>query len=217
VLVAEIDNPATVDEPTLWAALAVEPIDSEAVRARSQVWQTTRSSMHLGWPVCALIFLIVPPIYLLDSFMPRLIGLPVLLVIVLWRSFRLLMPGGDLDHIYDLAGKSMAPLGLQVVERPEVSVGPKGVAPYWMGTIITSGLVLDGERHGRHVTVSMSGDGARPVSEVRVGVRAPCFEFKTRDGRLRALGYRRQRVASPVGRAVTAGRRRTLTFHTSVT
>ena len=187
VSVADIDNPATLDEPTLWEALAVEPIDSEAVRARSQVWETTRSSMHLGWIVCALIFLIVPPIYLLDTFVPLLVGLPVLFAIVLWRSVRLLIPGGDLDRAYELAGKSMAPLGLRMEERPEVSVGPKGVAPYRMGTIISGGLVLDGERHGRHVVVSMSGDGARPLSEVTVEARAPAFEFKTRDGRLRAL------------------------------
>jgi hypothetical protein len=33
-----IENPTTMEEPELWAALAVKPIDAEAVKARSQAW-----------------------------------------------------------------------------------------------------------------------------------------------------------------------------------
>jgi hypothetical protein len=180
----EIENPATFDEATLWAAMAVRPVDGDAVRARKEIWATTRRSIHTAMLVCALIFLIVPPIYLLDTFVPLLVGGPVLALVVLWRSVRLM--GGGLDRAYGAAGRAMAPLGLRVVERPELTIEPKGVAPYRMGPALHGALVLEGERHGRPVHVRMpAGAGVRTPSEVRVGVAAPPFSFRARDGRLR--------------------------------
>src|SRR5687767_7587861 len=55
----DIENPAMVDEPTLFAAMAVRPIDTDAVRARKQIWATSRSSINTGIVVCVLIFLTV--------------------------------------------------------------------------------------------------------------------------------------------------------------
>src|SRR4051794_38179207 len=128
---AQIENPATLDEATLWAAMAVRPIDTDAVRARKQAWGTTRASIHLGMLVCALIFLTVPPIYLLDTFVPLFVGLPMIVGVALWRSLSLI--GGGLDRVYEDAGRAMAPLGLAVVEHPDVTIHPKGVAPFRMG------------------------------------------------------------------------------------
>ena len=71
-----ITNPATMEEPRLWAALAVYRIDAGAVRARKAMWGAARESLRTGMLVCALIFLTVPPIYLLESFVPLLIGGP---------------------------------------------------------------------------------------------------------------------------------------------
>lgn len=181
----EIENPATMDEATLWAAMAVRPIDDSAIRARKQAWGTTRSSIHLAMLICALIFLTVPPIYLLDTFVPLLVGVPLIAGIALWKSIRLL--GGGLDEVYEAAGRAMAPLGLTVVEHPDVTIQAKGAAPYRVGPELTGALVLGGERGGRQVMVRMpAGGGARSPSQVRLALTAPGFDFKTRDGRLKA-------------------------------
>ena len=36
-------------EPELWAALAIAPIDADAVRARDEVWDVGRRSQNWGW------------------------------------------------------------------------------------------------------------------------------------------------------------------------
>ena len=53
-----LDDPTTMAEPDLWAALAIAPIESEAVRARSEMWDVNRRSHKLGVVVCALILVI---------------------------------------------------------------------------------------------------------------------------------------------------------------
>jgi len=182
-----VANPAMLDEPSLWAAMAIRPIDADAVRARKEIWGTTRSSIRLGMLICALIFLTVPPIYLLETFVPLMIGVPLIAGITLWKSARLLATGGDLDQAYDLADRAMAPLGLAATERPEIRIEPKSVAPLRLGPGIHGAVVLEGERHGRPVSVRMPADeGVRSKCEVRVGVDSPSFEFRTRDGRLKA-------------------------------
>jgi hypothetical protein len=177
-----IDNPATLDEAVLYAAMAIGPIDADAVRARKQVWSTARSSIRLGMLITALIFLSVTPIYLLDTFVPILIGAPLIGGIALWKSGRLLAGGGELDQAYDSVDRAMAPLGLSLRERPTVTIEPKGVAPYRMGPAIHGALELGGSRHGRQVSVRMEGS----KSEVRVMAASPPFEFGARDGRLKA-------------------------------
>ena len=47
-------------------------------------------------------------------------------------------------------------------------------------------MTLEGERHGRPVSVRLPYGGAGPASEVELFVPAPEFEFKARDGRLKA-------------------------------
>jgi hypothetical protein len=42
-----VENPMTMSEPELWAAMAVKPIDAEAVRARSEMW--TPAVAACGW------------------------------------------------------------------------------------------------------------------------------------------------------------------------
>ena len=57
----QVENPTTLAEPALWAAMAIAPIDADAVRAREEVWDVGRRSQRLGAVVFALIFLTVPP------------------------------------------------------------------------------------------------------------------------------------------------------------
>lgn len=195
-----IENPAALEEAELWAAMAIRPIDRAAVKARKDTWSTARSSQNTAMLVTLLIFLTVPPIYLFDTFVPLFVGGPLIAGIALWKSVRLL--GGGFDQAYETAGRAMAPLGLDVVEHPDLTIEPKYVGPPMrMGATLRGALVMAGERHGRPVSVRMpSTGGVRTPSTVRVGAHPTAFEFKARDGRLKAADGAPEAV-----RAVLAG------------
>jgi len=181
----EIDDPTKLAEPELWAALAVRPIDREAVEARSELWNAGRRSLNLGILVVALIFLTVPTMYLLESFVPLLIGAPLIVLVALYGAWRAMGPGGELDSGYERVGKAMAPLGLEVTERPTVKIEMREPVQPRMGPRIHGALVLKGERHDRPVTVRLGGDERTGASEIRVASASPEFEAASRDGRIR--------------------------------
>ena len=166
-----IENPATMGEQQLWAALAVKPIDNEAVEARAQMWDAGRRSLRLGMIVTLLIFLTVPSIYLFESFLPLLIGGPLIVIAALYGSFRALAPGGEMDSAYEKVGLAMAPLGLEVTERPKVNIEVREATTGRVGPKIHGALVLSGERHGRRVSIRL-GDKSSEVS-----VHEPCREY----------------------------------------
>ncbi len=180
-----VDNPTTLSEPDLWTALAIAPIDAGAVRARGQMWDSGRRSLRLGMVVTLLIFLTVPSIYLLESFVPLLIGGPLIAIAALYGSFRALAPGGELDRGYELADRAMAPLGLAVSERPKVSIEMRDPVTPRIGPTIHGALVLSGQRHGRSVSVRRDSGEVSSRSEVTVRAPGPTFEAKSRDGRMR--------------------------------
>jgi hypothetical protein len=180
----EIENPTTMEEPALWAALAVEPIGREAIQARGQMWDAGRRSLRLGMIVTLLIFLTVPPIYILESFVPLLIGGPLIAIAAIYGSVRALAPGGELDSGYEKVGAAMAPLGLEVTERPEVSIEMRDPVTPRMGPKIRGALVLSGERHGQQVSVRLGSGEVRSASEVTVRAPLPEFEAKSSDGRV---------------------------------
>lgn len=179
-----IENPATMDEQQLWAALAIRPIDNEAIKARSQMWDAGRRSLRLGMIVTLLIFLTVPSIYLFESFLPLLIGGPLIVIAALYGSFRALAPGGEMDSAYDRVGVAMAPLGLEVTERPKVNIEVREATTGRVGPKIHGALVLSGERHGRRVSVRL-GDKSSEV-----GVREPCKEYAATSKRIKVESER---------------------------
>jgi hypothetical protein len=180
-----IENPTTLSEPDLWAAMAVGPIDAEAVKARGAMWETSRRSQRLAMLVTLLIFLTVPSIYLFESFVPLLIGGPLIVIAALWGSIRALMPGGELDKSYDSVGKAMAPLGLEVIERPQVSIETREATTGRVGPRIRGALVLSGERNGRRASVRVGDTDSGSRSEVKIAKAVPEFSAKSRDGRVR--------------------------------
>ena len=181
----QIDNPMTMSEPDLWAAMAVGPIDAEAVKARAAMWESGRRSQNLAMLVTLLIFLAVPSMYLLESFVPLLIGAPIIVVVALWGSIRALMPGGEMDRGYDNVGKAMAPLGLEVTERPQVSIEMREATTGRVGPKLHGALMLAGERGGRRVSVRVGSTETGSRSEVSVAAAAPEFKAKSRDGKVR--------------------------------
>jgi hypothetical protein len=182
----QIDNPTTMSDPDLWAAMAVKPIDSDAVKARAAGWETGRRSQNLAMLVTLLIFLTVPPIYFLESFVPLLIGGPLIVIAALWGSIRALMPGGELDRGYENVGVAMAPLGLQVTERPSVSIETRDAVTGRVGPKIRGALVLEGERNGKRVSVRLGSTETTTRSEVTVA--APVAEFKAKSQKVTVEG-----------------------------
>jgi hypothetical protein len=181
----KVENPTTMEEQQLWAALAVKPIDDEAIKARGSMWDSSRRSQHLGWVVMALIFLTVPPIYLFESFVPLLIGGPLIVIAAIYGSVRALAPGGEMDSAYENVGLAMAPLGFEVSERPKVNIEVREATTGRVGPKIHGALVLSGERHGRSVSVRLGSGEVSARSEVTVHAPVPKFKAKSRDGKVR--------------------------------
>lgn len=180
-----IENPTTMEEPELWAALAVKPIDAEAVKARGQGWDAGRRSLRLGMIVTLLIFLTVPSIYLFESFVPLIIGGPLIAIAAVYGSVRALAPGGEMEKGFENVGLAMAPLGFEVSEQPKVSIETRDTTTGRVGPKIRGALVLSGERHGRPVSVRLGSGEVSSTSEVTVRVASAEFEAKSRDGRVR--------------------------------
>jgi hypothetical protein len=195
----KIENPMTMAEPELWAAMAIVPIDPDAVRARSQVWDAGRRSLHLGMLIVTLIFLTVPSIYLLESFLPLLIGGPLIAIAAVWGGIRAVGPGGEMDKGYERVGRAMAPLGLEVTERPTVKIEMREPVTPRMGPRVRGALELSGDRHGRRVTVRLGDSERSGASEVKLRVAAPEFRAKARDGRVRPAAGAPAAIATALG------------------
>jgi len=183
---SKIENPTTMEEQQLWAALAVRPIDDAAIKARGSMWDSSRRSQRLGWVVMLLIFLTVPSIYLFESFVPLLIGGPLIAIAAIYGSVRALAPGGEMDQGYEKVGLAMAPLGLEVTERPKVNIEVREATTGRVGPKIRGALVLSGERHGWAASVRLDSGEVSSRSEVTVRVATPEFKARSRDGRVRA-------------------------------
>jgi hypothetical protein len=182
----QVDNPTTMAEPELWAALAIAPIDADAIRARDEVWDVSRRSQRLAMVVTLLIFLTVPTIYLTESFVPLLIGGPLIAIAALYGAFRAIGPGGEISQGYERTDRAMKPLGLQVSERPQGGFEMRMPTTPGFDYRLRGWTVLSGERNGRQVAVRLGGHEDAGISEVYVGGAAPEFSARSRDGRVRA-------------------------------
>jgi hypothetical protein len=182
----QVDNPTTMTEPELWAALAIAPVDADAIRARDEVWDVSRRSQTLGMAVTLLIFLTVPTIYLTESFVPLLIGGPLIAIAALYGAFRAIGPGGEISQSYERTDRAMKPLGLQVTERPQGGFEMRMPATPGFDYRLRGWTVLAGERHGRQVAVRLGGHEDAGISEVYVSGAVPEFGARSRDGRVRA-------------------------------
>lgn len=177
----EVEDPTALSEPELWAALATRPIEADAVRARDEMWGLARSSQNLGIVVTVLIFLTVPAIYLTESFLPLLIGGPLIVLAALYGAFRAIGPGGAIPGSYQLTERAMAPLGLRVIDKPEGGFEMRWGQPGF-DYRLRGWTVLSGERHGRPVVVRIGGHEDAGVTEVIVG--EPSSEFEATSTRL---------------------------------
>jgi hypothetical protein len=171
-----VEDPTSLSEAELWASLAIAPIDAEAVKAQSEVWDAGRRNLKLGAIVFGLIFLTVPPMYLLESFVPLMIGGPLIVIAALYGSFRAIGPGGEIDRGYELTDRAMKPLRLQVTERPQGGFEPRGPTMPGFDYCLRGTTELSGSRHGRRITVRFGDEEDTGHSEVTVA--ASCQEFE---------------------------------------
>ena len=156
-----VDDPTTVDTNALMVALAVKPIDREAIATASDhVWGFARGSIRSGTILMVLIACAVIPWELWTAYWSLYIFVPIILVYVVYLAYRAI--GGQVGQAYDDSAALVAPLGLELV----------GESP----------PVFEGERHGRHVRVKI--DGSHAITEV-AGVVAP-FRVKVKGERLHA-------------------------------
>jgi hypothetical protein len=181
----QVADPTTLSEPELWAALAVSPIDADAVRARGELWDVSRRGHKLGAVIFALILITVPAIYLTESFAPLLIGGPLIVAAAIYGSYRAISSGGEIESGYERTSRAMRPLGLAVTEKPKGGFEARYPTQPGFDYRLRGWTVLSGERHGRAVEVRLGHEDAG-ASEVRVAAGGPAFEASTRDGRLRA-------------------------------
>ena len=175
----EVDDPTKLGDGELWAALAVHPIGDDAIRARRELWGAGRRSMNLGVAITILIFLSVPPVYLLDTFVPLFIGGALIAILALYGAWRAIGPGGQVDSGFDRMAVAMKPLGLELTDRPSVRMVPRApTMPGYSATLVGPTAMM-GERHGHKVEVHQEAG----VSEVTVHARCPKFEAKAKRGR----------------------------------
>lgn len=177
-----VEDPTKLEEADLWAALAVAPIDAEAIEARSAMWGAGRRSIKLGAVVCLLVFLTVPSIYMLESFVPLLIGGPLIVIAALYGAFRAIGPGGEIQQSHERMDRAMKPLDLQVTARPRGGFEPRGPTMPGFDYRLRGVTELSGERHGKPVIVRFGGHEDAGRSEVAVAV--PCHEFGAKSRRV---------------------------------
>jgi hypothetical protein len=175
----DVDDPTELSDGELWAALAVKPIDDDAVKARAELWGAAGRSMNLGVVIVILIFLAVPPIYLFDTFIPFLIGAPLIALVGLYGAFRAIGPGGEVESGFDGMDQAMRPLGLSLSERPSVKMVSRGPTMAGYSARLFGPTVMIGERHGRRVEVHQE-EGR---SETTLRDPVPQFEARVRRGR----------------------------------
>jgi hypothetical protein len=175
----EIDDPTKLGDGELWAALAVHPIGDDAIKARKELWGAGRRSMNLGVVITILIFLSVPPIYLLDTFIPLFVGGALIVLLALYGSWRAIGPGGEVESGFDRMGVAMKPLGLELTDRPSVRMVPRAPTMPGYSATLVGPTAMVGERHGRKVEVHQESG----QSEVTVSAKTPKFKAKAKRGR----------------------------------
>ena len=173
-----IDDPTKLEDGELWSALAVSPIETDAIKAREEMWGVARRSIGLAAVICVLIFLTVPAIYLTGSFVPLLIGGPLIAVAAVYGAIRAIGPGGDVDRGYERLELAVKPLGLSLEERPEVRLVPRYPAMPGYSAKLVGPTVMTGKRHGRSIEVRQE----QGESEVTVHAAVPEFDAKVKGG-----------------------------------
>lgn len=154
------------------ADLAQAGASGEPTAARAESWALADRVRRRAALISVMVVVLIPVGIVLED--PRVIllaAVPIVLV-GLWAAIDTVRGGGVLDQAYDLADEQLAPLGLRVLERPQLTL-----IPYATGTLHASTIgptVIGGVREGREVEVQLAGRAST------VAVRAPVPAFPAR-------------------------------------
>jgi hypothetical protein len=143
-------------------ALAVKPASAddgvdESWNLAAGVFRDGRNMVFL---ICALM---IPALMLQKVQLILLAAIPIVLYAV-YLAFRTVMRGGTYDQAFDALDRRVAPLGLEVVDRPKIVIRPRFDGTDSLRHQEIGPTVLEGVRHGRRVRVEW--DGKRAVTTV---------------------------------------------------
>jgi hypothetical protein len=179
-----ITDAARLEPNALFAALAIYPLDEQALAAGGdRGWALAERSQRNATAMTLLIVvLMVPALALQEVRLIALAAVPIVGYAVVLAA-RVIRPGGTLDQAYAAHDAMLEPLGLSGSERPDVVFVPR-LAGEGMQSQVVGPTVLSGQRHGRAVEIRI--DGSR--TETRVAGAYPAFELKGHRQRVRAEG-----------------------------
>ena len=176
-----ITDPAKLSPNALLAALAIHPVDEQAlVAGGDRGWAIAERSQRSATAMTLLIVvLMVPALALQEVRLIAFAAVPIVGYGVV-LAMRVLRPGGTLDQAYTAHDFQLAPLGLSGAERPDVVFVPR-LAGEGMQSQVVGQTVLRGQRFGRAVVVTI--DGSR--CETRVVAACSSYELSGHRQRVR--------------------------------
>lgn len=151
-----MQDAGTLQTDEVFALLALEPLTREQVRAaRGPSDAIARRSRRQSFYMLGLVLVVMGPAIATQNPSLMVFGAIPIVGYAVWLSVRLFLPGGTLAQAYAASNELFAPLGLEVVERPDISFEPRpsgdGMQPRLRGP-----TVVGGDRHGRRVQVSLA-------------------------------------------------------------
>jgi hypothetical protein len=189
-----VSDPTTVPPQSLIVAMAVRPVDERALAGGQAAWGIARSSMNSGAIMVVLIFLAMAPWIIFQWKWSLIVMLPIIGVYLLYLVARIVIPSGTVGRAYRAGADMLSPLGLDMTQQPRVGVNPRIDRPGYSAKMVGT-FALEGERHGRRVTMARESDGPTTVT---VGGSYPEFSVKSDGDRLRAA----RGAPAGVGRAL---------------
>lgn len=192
--VGPVSDPTTVPPGSLIAAMAVRPVDERAASGTAAAWGVARGSMNSAAVMVVLIFCAMAPWIIFQWKWSLIVVLPIIGVYLLYILVRIFMPSGAVGKALRASAEMLSPLGLDMTQQPRVGLERRFGQPGYSGKLVGT-YALEGERHGRHVSVRRSGEGPTVIA---VGGAYPEFTVKSNGDRLRAGG----RAPPEVGRAL---------------
>jgi hypothetical protein len=146
----------------LHVALALKPVSGD--EGMDESWNLATGVFRDGRNMTLLICVLMIPALMLQNVQLILFAAVPIVLYAIFLAFRTVMRGGTYDQAFDALGRRVAPLGLEVVDRPTIIVRPRFDGNYSLRHQEIGPTVLEGMRHGRKVRVEW--DGRRAVTTV---------------------------------------------------
>jgi hypothetical protein len=192
--VGPVSDPTSVPPGSLITAMAVRPVDERALSGTAAAWGVARGSMNSAAVMVVLIFCAMAPWIIFQWKWSLIVMLPIIGVYLLYLLVRIFIPSGTVGQAFRASADMLSPLGLDMTQQPTVGLNPRIDRPGYSAKMVGT-YALEGERHGRHVSMRRESDGPTVIS---VGGTYPEFSVKSDGDRLQAA----RGAPKEVGRAL---------------